>query len=45
VPAAALVRPDGVLAWKSGEKDDEGAWELPRVMAAILDAEPAGGGS
>lgn len=42
VPAAALVRPDGVLAWKSGENADEGARELPRVMAAILDAEPTG---
>jgi 2-polyprenyl-6-methoxyphenol hydroxylase-like FAD-dependent oxidoreductase len=42
VPAAALVRPDGVLAWKSGENADEGARELRRVMAAILDAEPTG---
>src|SRR3954447_21427796 len=39
VPAATLVRPDGMLAWKTDERDDEGARQ-PSVMSAILDAKP-----
>jgi 2-polyprenyl-6-methoxyphenol hydroxylase-like FAD-dependent oxidoreductase len=42
VPAAALVRPDGVLAWKAGGTDDEGPQQLRHVMSAILAAEPIG---
>lgn len=42
VPAAALVRPDGVLARMTDERDDEGARQPPSVMSAILDAKPIG---
>jgi 2-polyprenyl-6-methoxyphenol hydroxylase-like FAD-dependent oxidoreductase len=38
VPAAALVRPDGVLAWKASASTGEAAQQLGRVMSAILDA-------
>jgi hypothetical protein len=44
VPGAALVRPDGVLAWKAGEQSREAAPQLRGVISAILDAEPTRGG-
>jgi hypothetical protein len=34
--SAALVRPDGVLAWKTGASADRVAQHLPRVVAEIL---------
>src|SRR3954471_21394647 len=39
VPAAALVRPDGVLAWKAGASE-EAAHQLRSVMSVILAAAP-----
>jgi 2-polyprenyl-6-methoxyphenol hydroxylase-like FAD-dependent oxidoreductase len=36
VPAAALVRPDGVLAWRTDETSGEAARQLRSVVSAVL---------
>jgi hypothetical protein len=43
LPAAALVRPDSVLAWKATESSGEAARRLPTAVSAVLAGRPIPG--